>query len=177
MPTGHAFMAMSLDGFVARQNHGLDWLMKQNTAGEDHGYDAFFSKVDGLVMGSGSYKTALTFDAWPYEKPVIVMSHSLTNADIPDDLRDKVFLTSLTPKQVMHSLADRGWRRVYIDGGKIIQSFMRGRLIVDMTVTLIPILIGEGKRMFGTLDADIDLELQSAQPYPSGLLTLKYKVL
>jgi dihydrofolate reductase len=65
MPTGHVFMATSLDGFVARKDHSLDWLMKQNTHGEDHGFDDFMTSVDGLIMGSGSFKTVLAFESWP----------------------------------------------------------------------------------------------------------------
>ena len=49
MITGHVFIAISLDGFVARSSGELDWLMKQETKGEDHGYDAFMESVDGLV--------------------------------------------------------------------------------------------------------------------------------
>jgi dihydrofolate reductase len=83
MPTGHSCMAMSLDGFVARTDHRLDWLIKQRTDGEDHGFFSFMAGVDGLVMGSGSFRTAIGFDKWPYDKPVIVLSHTLTEADIP----------------------------------------------------------------------------------------------
>ncbi len=169
-------MAMSLDGFVARENSELDWLMKQNVEGEDHGYVAFMGSVDGLVMGSGSYKTVLGFEEWPYEKPVIVLSNTLSDADIPEELRGKVSVSTLTPKELMQSLAEQGWTRAYIDGGKIIQSFMRAGLITDMTVTTVPILIGKGKRMFGTLDADVDLHLQSSEAFPSGLVTSRYEV-
>ena len=147
-------MAMSLDGFVARENFGLDWLMKQKTDGEDHGNEAFMESVDGLVMGSGSFRTALTFGAWPYEKPVVVLSKTLTLKDIPDELRGKVSISEQSPRQIMAALSEQGWQRAYIDGGKIIQSFIREGLIDDMTVTIVPILIGAGKRMFGALDAD-----------------------
>ena len=177
MPTGHIFMAMSLDGFVAREDFGLDWLMKQKTDGEDHGYEAFMASVDGLVMGSGTFRTALTFAAWPYEKPVIVLSKALKTNDIPEKLRNKVRISDQTPGQVMASLSEQGWQRAYIDGGKIIQSFMRDGLIADMTVTIVPILIGAGKRMFGILDADIDLHLLETKSFPSGLVTTRYEVL
>lgn len=176
MTTGHMFMAMSLDGFVARADFGLDWLMKQKTDGEDHGYDAFIASVDGLVMGSGSFRTMLALDAWPYEKPVVVLSRTLTSKDIPEALRDKASISDKTPHQLMASLSEQGWRRAYIDGGKIIQSFMREGLISDMTVTIVPILIGEGKRMFGPLTADIDLQLLESKSYPSGLITSRYEV-
>lgn len=61
MTTGHMFMAMSLDGFVAREDFGLDWLMKQKTDGEDHGNETFMASVDGLVMGSGSFRTMSSY--------------------------------------------------------------------------------------------------------------------
>jgi len=177
MPVGHVFMAMSLDGFIAREDYGLDWLMKQKTDGEDHGHEAFMETIDGLVMGSGSFRTALTFIAWPYEKPVVVLSKTLKPDDIPKELRNKVRISDQTPRQVMASLSEQGWQRAYIDGGKVIQSFLREGLIADMTVTITPILIGAGKRMFGMLDADIDLHLLEAKSFPSGLVTTKYKVL
>ncbi|MDV7141057.1 dihydrofolate reductase family protein [Tropicimonas sp. TH_r6] len=176
MTTGHIFMAMSLDGFVARDDFGLDWLMKQKTDGEDHGYEAFMESVDGLVMGSGSFRTMLTFDAWPYEKPVVVLSKTLKPKDIPADLRDKVSISDQAPQRLMASLSEQGWERAYIDGGKIIQSFIREGLIADMIVTIVPILIGEGKRMFGPLNADIDLQLLDSKSFASGLVTSKYKV-
>ena len=176
MTTGHIFMAMSLDGFVAREDFGLDWLMKQKTDGEDHGNEAFMASVDGLVMGSGSFRTMLTFGAWPYEKPVVVLSRTMKSKDVPEELRDKVSVSALAPRQLMASLSEQGWKRAYIDGGKIIQSFMREGLIADMTVTVVPILIGEGKRMFGSLDADIDLQLLGSKSFPSGLVTSRYEV-
>lgn len=177
MTTGHMFMAMSLDGFVARENFGLDWLMKQKTDGEEHGHAEFMESVDGLVMGSGSFRTMQSFDAWPYEKPVVVLSKTMKPDDIPEELRQTVTVSALTPRQIMTFLSEKGWKRAYIDGGKIIQSFMRERLIADMTVTIVPILIGEGKRMFGALEADIDLRLLESKSFPSGLITSRFEVL
>lgn len=177
MITGHMFMAMSLDGFVAREDFNLNWLMKQKTEGENHGYEAFMESVDGLVMGSGSFRTTLTFGTWPYQRPVVVLSKTLNAKDIPVELRDKVSISDQAPQQVMESLSEQGWQRVYVDGGKIIQSFMREGLINDMTVTIVPILIGTGKRMFGALDADIDLHLLDSKSFPSGLVTSRYEVL
>lgn len=177
MTTGHVFIATSLDGFVARQDHGIDWLIKQNTEGEDHGYDDFIAGVDGLIMGRGSFQTALAFDKWPYHKPVIVMSKSLAEDDVPDELKDKVRLTRREPKDLMASLAAEGWVRAYVDGGLVVQSFVRAGLVSDMTVTLIPILIGGGRRLFGELDGDVDLELLSAKSFPSGLVQTSYRIL
>lgn len=169
-------MAMSLDGFVARSDGGLDWLMKQNTDGEDHGFDLFMASVDGLVMGRGSYQNVLTLGDWPYRKPVIVMSRSLTNADIPDALKDKVRLSDQAPRELMAQLDREGWRRAYVDGGKIVQSFLSEGLIEDMVLTHVPILIGDGLPLFGRLTEDIDLAHLETRSFPSGLVSSKYKI-
>lgn len=176
MLTGHVFIATSLDGFIARRNGDLDWLMKQQTSGEDHGYDAFMASVDGLIMGRGTFEKVLSFDPWPYPKPVIVLSRSLTNDDIPAALKDRVRLSTLAPKALMEELHSEGWRRAYVDGGKVIQSFLTEGLIEDITLTQIPILIGDGLPLFGSTPRDIDLELIETQTFPSGLATSKYRV-
>ena len=169
-------MAMSLDGFVARSDGGLDWLMKQKTDGEDHGFDEFVASIDGLVMGRGSYQNVLTFGEWPYEKPVVVMSRTLTDADIPDELKGRVRLSNQTPQELMRQLDVEGWKRAYVDGGKIVQSFLSEGLIEDMTLTHVPILIGDGLPLFGRQTKDIDLKHLETHSFPSGLVTSKYKV-
>lgn len=177
MITGHVFMGMSLDGFIARRDHALDWLMKQETAGDDHGFGAFMASVDGLVMGRGSFETVRGFEAWPYQKPVIVMSQSLSNSDIPQTLQSKVRLSRKDPSALMQELSDAGWGRVYVDGGQIVQSFLRAGLIADLTLTTVPILIGDGIRLFGPLDHDIDLTHIETSVSPTGLVTSRYAVI
>ena len=177
MITGHVFIAISLDGFVARSSGELDWLMKQETEGEDHGYDAFMESVDGLVMGRGSFQNALTFGKWPYEKPVVVTSRTLNQHDVPEEIADRVTLTQFDPPKVMKTLEEKGWSRVYVDGGKVVQSFLRAGLISDMILTRVPILIGDGLPLFGTLGCDIDLEHLDTRSFPSGLVTSRYRII
>ena len=176
MPTGHIMMAMSLDGFVARQDRTLDWLDKQPTNGEDHGFEDFQSSVDVIVMGSGSFKTLLGFGGWAYSKPVVVLSSSMAQADIPSHLKDKVELTNETPTELMKRFDKLGHKRVYVDGGAIIRSFLSLGFVQDMKVTIVPILIGEGIRLFGEIDNDIDLKLESVAKYSSGLVSLNYSL-
>ena len=177
MSTGHVMLAISLDGFVARKDHSLDWLMKQNTAGEDHGFAEFLDKIDVIVMGSGSFRTVLGFDAWPYEKPVIVLSNSLTDDDVPSELAQKVEIKNLSPQDLMAEMERRGWPRVYVDGGAVVQSFLKSGLINDFKLTLVPILLGDGIRLFGDLPSDVDLEPTYQKAFPSGLVELRYKVI
>lgn len=176
MTIGHVFIATSLDGFVARPDHRLDWLMKYDTTNEDHGFEALMDKVDGLIMGSGSFRTVLGFGEWPYRKPVVVLSQSMTDADIPDHLAGLVRISGLDPVDLMAELDREGWQRAYVDGGRIVQSFLRAGLISDLTVTLVPVLIGEGIPLFGPLDKDIDLEFVRATPFPSGMLQTVYRL-
>ncbi len=176
MPTGHVMMAITLDGYVARKDHSLDWLMKQNTAGENHGFAEFLDSIDVIVMGSGSFRTVLGFDTWPYKKPVVVLSQSLTGADIPPELTGRVEVVALTPQDVMIEMENRGWQRIYVDGGAIVQSFLKLGLISDFKLAIVPILIGDGIRLFGDLTSDIDLKLTHTNAFPSGLVELRYKV-
>ncbi len=125
MTTGHVFIATSLDGFIARRDHKIDWLMKYGNGDEDAGYDEFMAGVDGIVMGRKSYETVLTFGEWPYHKPVVVMSKSRSQSEVPSELTDKVSITDLDPLELMNALATKGWGKAYIDGGKVVQSCSR----------------------------------------------------
>lgn len=177
MTTGHVFIATSLDGFVARQDHSLDWLSKQPAAeNDDGGFAAFMDSVDGLVMGTGSFRTLLEFGQWPYSKPVVVLSRSLTEQDIPEGLKDKVRLSTAEPADLMQELQKEGWTRAYIDGGRLVQSFLRQGLIADLTITTVPILIGSGIPLFGSLDQDIDLQVASSRILPTGMVQSKFRV-
>ena len=176
MTKGHVFIAASLDGYIARLNGDLDWLMKQKTDGEDHGYEAFMASVDGIVMGRRSFEKVLTFDDWPYQKPVLVMTSTLSDSDVPTELRERVRVSNGAPRDVMAELERDGWRHVYVDGGKLIQSFLQGGLIADITLTHIPILLGKGLPLFGALIEDVDLHHEQTKTFPSGLVRSTYRV-
>jgi dihydrofolate reductase len=177
MTTGHVFMAMSLDGFVAREDNSLDWLMKQGAEGEDTGFAEFEASNDCIIMGSESFRTILGFDDWVYTKPAIVMSSTMTKDDIPKRLDGKVTITELAPADLMQSLHAKGWNRAYVDGGKVVQSFLREGLIADLVVTIALILVGRGKRLFGETVGDIDLQLVDSKAFGSGLVSNTYRVI
>lgn len=176
MTKGVVFIATSLDGFIARENGDIDWLTKQNTDGEDHGYNALMASVGGLVMGRGSYETLAGFDTWPYQKPVIVLSKTLNERDLPDRLRGKVSFSRESPAVLMKRLNTEGWKAAYIDGGLIVQSFLRDGLIDEIILTRIPILLGAGKPLFGSMAADVDLVHISTKSFPSGLVQSTYHI-
>ena len=176
MVTTHVFIAVSLDGYIARQNDDIDWLLQRDDPAEDHGYEAFIADKEWIVMGRGSYEKVLTFDTWPYDRPVLVLSRRLADTPVPDALRGKVQFSGRTPKEVLDDLARQNARRVYLDGGQVIQSFLREGLVADMVITTVPVLLGSGKSLFGALPEDIDLTLVSSRSFPSGLVQSHYRV-
>lgn len=176
MITTHVFIAVSLDGYIARQDGDIGWLLQRDDPTEDHGYDAFIADKDWIVMGRGSYEKVLTFDQWPYNRPVLVLSSQLADTEVPEPLKGKVQFSSCTPKEALDELAAQNAHRVYLDGGQVIQSFLREGLVADMVITTVPVLIGSGKPLFGSLPRDIDLMLLSTRSFPSGLVQSHYRL-
>ncbi|MFN8383166.1 MAG: dihydrofolate reductase family protein [Anaerolineales bacterium] len=174
-PKISVYIAVSLDGFIARKDGGLDWLPPGSEGDEDFGYAEFMSAVDFIVMGRNTYEKVLSFGNWPYDKKVIVLtSRDLTLAP---ELAEKVEALRLSPRELVHQMDIRGAKGIYLDGGITIQRFLREGLVHEMTITTIPILIGEGLPLFGPLEKDIKLELINSRSFKNGFVQSKYKVL
>lgn len=170
-----AYIAVSLDGFIADKNDGIEWLDSVTIPeGEDMGYVSFTDRIDALIMGRNSYETVLGFDIeWPYNKPVYVLSSSLT--EVPEELEDKVFLVNGTLSKVLEQVYAIGHTRLYIDGGKTVQSFLKEDLIDEMIITRFPILLGGGASLFGDLDSPLDFELVNSKVYVDSLVQCSYE--
>jgi dihydrofolate reductase len=176
MTTAHVFIATSLDGFIARPDGDIDWLLQRDDQTEDHGYSAFIADKDVIVMGRGTYEKVLTFDSWFYDLPVVVLSEQLADSPVPEALKGKLRFSSLTPREMMEQLERQGVRRVYVDGGQLVQSFLREGLVADMVITTVAVLIGSGRPLFGGLEQDVDLKLVSSRCFPSGLVQSTYQL-
>ncbi|KPF48843.1 hypothetical protein D621_15755 [beta proteobacterium AAP51] len=176
-PQVEVFIATSLDGFIARPDGSLDWLMQAQAtapAGEDFGYAEFMAGVDALVMGRKTFETVLGFDPWPYgELPVWVMSRQQRLA-IPETLRPHVQHGGTEVAALLRQLAQQGVRRLYLDGGELIQSFLFEDLVDRITVTTVPLLLGQGRRLWGPLPADRAWTLQASRHWPCGLVQSCY---
>ena len=169
------YIAASLDGFIARKNGDLDWLPAGEEGGEDFGYSKFMSTIDHIVMGRNTFEKVLTFGEWYYNKKVIVLTSR--NLTLPPELIDKVEALHLSPRELVHEMNIRGAKSIYLDGGVTIQRFLQEGLVDEITITTIPILIGEGVSLFGKLDRDIKLELVKSQSFKNGFVQNKYKIL
>jgi dihydrofolate reductase len=169
------FIATSLDGFIAREDGGIDWLAGDEQAGEDYGYQAFIDTVDALVMGRATFEQALTFDPWPYAGKRVVVLSSRPLA-IPERLAGGVEHLDAPPAAVVERLGAQGAGHLYVDGGQTIQRFVRAGLIDELVITRTPVLIGKGLPLFGPLERDVRLAHVETRAYPSGYVQSRYRV-
>ena len=152
------FIATSLDGYIADKNGGIDWLHSiPNPDNIDMGYGEFTSQIDALVMGRTTFETVCGFDMdWPYKKPVFVLSSSLKQ--IPKEYEGKAELVNGTLKEILDKIHNKRCYRLYIDGGRTIQGFLKEDLIDEMTITIIPYLLGGGIPLFTELSNQLNFE-------------------
>ena len=170
--TVSVFIGTSLDGFIARPNGAVDFLPPGG--GEPHGYDEFIASVDALVIGRNTFEIVVAFPEWPYgDKRVVVLSSR------PLDLSAvrRVEQMNGTPAEIVSKLAASGSQHLYVDGGITIQRFLRAGLVQRLVITRVPVLIGEGIPLFGTLPRDVRLHHIATQHYPSGLVKSEYQVM
>ncbi len=172
------YIATTLDGFIAREDGSLDWLpgADGNSEGnEDYGYHDFIASVDMLVMGRNTYELVLSFGGeWPYQIPVTVLSNSLT--ELAAHLPNTVQLMAGMPEEIVAKLASQDAQSLYIDGGKTIQAFLSAGLVDQLILTRVPVLIGRGIPLFGTLPQDIHLKHIKSHSYSNGFVQSHYDI-
>lgn len=167
------FVGTSVDGFIARSNDALDFL---SAGGEEpHGYEEFIATVDALVIGRKTFEVVLGFPDWPYgnRRVVVLSSRPL---DLSRVGSGKVEQMSGAPAEIIAKLAADGIQHIYVDGGVTIQSFLRAGQIQRLTITRVPILIGQGIPLFGSLAEDVRLRHISTRHYVGGLVKTEYEV-
>ena len=167
------FVGTSLDGFIARRNGQYDFLPADG--GEPHGYNEFIASVDTILIGRNTFEVVLKLPKWPYgDKRVVVLSHR------PLDFSGstgRVEQLSGDPAQIVDELAATGAKHIYVDGGITIQEFLRAGQIHHITITRVPVLIGAGIPLFGSMPQDIKLRHVGTRQYKSGLVTSEYEVI
>jgi dihydrofolate reductase len=172
------FVGTSVDGFIARKDGSLDFL----SAGESgsNGFEEFVATIDAHVIGRKTFDWARGWlrdhpGQWPFEKPVFVLTRRPGRLRIPKGVTCEVITG--TPRRVISILARRGFRHLYVDGGQTIQGFLRAGSIDRLTITKVPVLIGEGIPLFGDLPHDVRLKHIRTKVYPKGLVQTEYRVL
>lgn len=168
------FIATSLDGFIADASGQVGFLDTfPMPEGDDMGYYAFIAQIDAILMGRKSFESVLGFGVeWPYTKPVFVWSSTLR--EVPEQLSSKVKLVSGGLNEILQTIHDAGYLNLYVDGGQVIQSFLRQELIDEMTITTIPVLLGAGIPLFGPLNEMIKFTCVHSKVYETGLVQSRF---
>ncbi|MGA2356195.1 MAG: dihydrofolate reductase family protein [Terriglobales bacterium] len=171
--TVSVFVGTSVDGFIARANGDLDFLPPDG--GEPHGYTEFMASVDALVIGRKTFETVLAYPTWPYGKKrvVVLSSKPIDLSAVHGGLVEQM---AGAPGEILAKLVADGIRHVYVDGGITIQRFLRAGLVHRLIITRVPVLIGEGIPLFGSLPRDVRLRHVATQSYASGLVKSEYQV-
>lgn len=183
---GTVNIAVSVDGFIAAKDGNLDWLNNQPLAaeaGEDFGFAEFLKSVNVMIMGRNTFDTIVGFgkDAWAYgDLPIVVWSRNVDSVQVPDWLPESVSVrSSSSPEELWKDLEkNENYTLVYVDGGKTIQSFLNAGTIHRLTLTRVPILLGEGIPLFGGANSSKQRTLKhvSTESHSNGFVVSKYDV-
>lgn len=166
--------AISLDGYIAGPDGGVDWLHASMVKGESYGLDEFFNSIDGVMMGSRTYEQALKMGGlMGGSQPCWVFSQRpLTGKG------KKLHFTKATPREVVAALPEHGVRRAWLmGGGRLAASFLSEGLLDEVSLGVMPVVLGGGIPVFGPLNASASLKLVEQKTYKGGALGLRYEPL
>lgn len=167
------FIATSLDGFIADTEGKISFLKMVEAAGEDYGYIEFFNTADTVVLGRKTWDTLLSMGVEnPYQdKEVFVISRSGAGK------QGSVTITPQDPAELVKQLKNLQGKGIYVDGGaEVVNSLLREKLIDHMVISVIPVILGDGVRLFREENPQQSLQLLQSKAFPSGLVQMEYAV-
>jgi dihydrofolate reductase len=166
------FIACSLDGYIATPEGGVDFLSTVEQPGEDYGYAAFYETIDTVVLGRKTYEKVLSFgEPFPHRCPVYVI------ASQNQPTANNVHFYTNGPVNLIHELLLQPGKDIFVDGGaQVVHALLQQKLIHELTVSFIPVLLGDGIRLFQEGFDSVSLSLQHSRSFPSGLVQVTYSV-
>lgn len=165
------YIAMSLDGFVAGQHDDISWLFRYNDV--DYGYNEFFSSIGAIIQGRRSYDIEIQH-GWEnvHPLPTFVLSHHLPERK---PQREDVVFTAEDIEEVLKQAKQLTSKNIWIEGGaNVAQQFLRRGLIDEIVLSIVPVILGDGIRLFGKTDTPIELSLRQTRRFDKGLVQLLY---
>ena len=166
------YIATSLDGFVAGKNDDISWLFSYNDV--DYGFDEFFSHIGAIIQGRRSYDVEMQH-GWetPHPVPTYVLSHNNIPEKAPK--RSDVVFTNEDIAEVLMKAKKLTDKHIWIEGGaNVAQQFLRRELIDEIILSLVPVILGDGVRLFDNIQKQIDLSLIDVKRFDKGLVQLIY---
>ena len=170
-PRCSAYLAVSIDGYISGRDDDLDWLQRVQQPGEDYGYGDFMTGVDTVIMGRRTWDVVSGFEEYPFPQHRLIV---LTNG-VQAPRAGVTFLCGpLGP--LLEQLHEEGTRRIYVDGGQTIRSFLDAGFLDEITISYVPVLLGAGVRLFETGHDERTLVHRSTRTYASGLVQVSWSV-
>lgn len=170
-PQVRAFLASSLDGFIAGPNDELDWLQGHGEDGVEDTFSPFFAEIGAMLMGRRTFDVVSQFDEWPYgDTSVLVATSRSLSTNQPNvqavhgDIRT----------MVDHAKMKAGVKDVYLDGGQLFRAALAEGLVNELTLTLVSTLLGDGIPLFGGVKAE--LQPESCRNIGGGMIQIRYKI-
>ncbi|MCW8929992.1 MAG: dihydrofolate reductase family protein [Gammaproteobacteria bacterium] len=167
------YVASSLDGYIAKKDGDVSWLEDLELSMEDTGYNDFFSTVDALVMGRKTYEMIVSFGQWPYgDKPVWVCSGQNITAIDGCNLQSES-----APEEVYKAATEIGTQHLWlVGGGSLASSFLECQLLSNISLSLMPIILGSGIKLFDGLTSSLKINKESEKIHESGMVQLDYVI-
>lgn len=167
------FIAMSLDGFIAQENDDLRFLSIVEREGEDYGYYNFIKSVDTVIMGRKTYDWLMTqVSVFPHADKT---SYIITRNSRPSIANTPFYSGNL--KELIKKLKTEKGLNIFVDGGaEIVNLMLKNNLIDEIQVSIIPIVLGGGVRLFNKGFSEQRLNLVQSKTFESGLVQLHYRI-
>ncbi len=166
------YIAVSLDGYIAKPNDDLGFLSIVEQEGQDYGYADFVKTVDAVILGRKTYDKiiAMGFDFPHADKDTYI----ITRTSKPTVGTVKFYTGDL--KSLVHNLKSKDGKNIYCDGGaEIVHELLKDELIDEFIISIIPILLGNGTKLFKDGRPEQTLILVSSKQFKKGLTQLHYK--
>ncbi len=165
------YIASSLDGYIAKPNDDLSFLERVQQEGEDYGYGAFIHSIDTVIIGRKTYDWVLTqVPVFPHaDKECYV----ITRTGRPAVGNTKFYTGNL--KALIQQLKSEKGQHIFVDGGAaVVNELLQEKLIDEIILSVIPVLLGNGIKLFNDGRPEQVLELLSTKQFDKGLVQLHY---
>jgi dihydrofolate reductase len=167
------YIACSLDGYIAKPNDDLSFLDIVKQDGEDYGYNEFIATVDTVILGRKTYDWVIKqVKTYPDEGKEVYV---ITSTDKPKEGRVNFYSGNL--KELVSDLKEKGGQHIFCNGGAtIVNELLQYRLIDEIIISVIPVLVGRGTKLFKEGQPEQNLTLISSKKFVTGLVQLHYKI-
>jgi dihydrofolate reductase len=168
------YIATSLDGYIAKPNDDLSFLKLVEKEGEDYGYAEFTSTIDTIILGRKTYDWVVREIGSSHydngDRDVFV----ITRTERTGVGRTTFYTGNVT--ELVQRLKSEGGKNIYCDGGaEIIDTLLKSDLIDELIISIVPVLLGEGTRLFKDGRPEQQLKLVGTKTFDTGLTQVHYK--